>query len=169
MSIKKILSTIVLVSIMILAGTAFPSSAARTPSGNLSPNPAPALYRLGSEVHISTPSSPLDANRHRPAVAHNWQHHEYLVIWHNQWPGNRDIYAQRVSEDGALVGPWFAVSAGAGDRFHPTVAYNATNDEYLVIWQYEVSSGVYEVWGRRITWNAANLHLPQYAEFKIFS
>jgi hypothetical protein len=168
MSVKRILSTIVLASVVILAEEAIPSGAARMRSSSLSPSLAPAMYQ-GPEVQISTPSSPIDADRHKPAVAHNWKHHEYLVVWHNQWPGNRDIYAQRVSESGQLTGPWFAVSYDSGDRFHPAVAYNATNDEYLVVWQHEISSNVYEVWGRRITWNGANLHLPQYAEFKIFS
>ena len=117
MSFKKILPTIVLASVVILAGGAIPGSAARTRAGSLGPSLAPAMYQLGAEVQISTPSSPTDADRHKPAVAHNWNHHEYLVVWHNQWPGNRDIYAQRVSESGKLVGPWFAVSAGTNDRY----------------------------------------------------
>jgi hypothetical protein len=153
MSVKKILPTIVLASVVILAGGAIPGSTARTRSGSLSPSLAPAMYHLGPEVQISTPSSPIDADRHKPAVAYNWKHHEYLVVWHNQWPGNRDIYAQRVSDSGELVGPWFAVSAGPNDRFQPAVAYNATNDEYLVVWMYEASPDVYEIWGKIISWN----------------
>jgi len=154
MAIKKILLTIVLASVVILAGGSIPGSAARTRSGSLAPSPAPAMiYQLGPEVQISTPSSPLDADRHKPAVAHNWNHREYLVVWHNQWPGNRDIYAQRVSESGKLLGPWFAVSAGPNDRFQPAVAYNAANDEYLVVWMYEASPDVYEIWGKIISWN----------------
>ena len=149
MAIKKILPTIVLASVVILAGGAIPGSA-----GSLGPSLAPAMmYHLGPEVQVSTPSWPTDADRHKPAVAHNWNHQEYLVVWHNQWPGNRDIYAQRVSERGKLVGPWFAVSAGPNDRFQPAVAYNAANDEYLVVWMYEASPDVYEIWGKIISWN----------------
>ena len=113
------------------------------------------LYRLGPEVQISTTSTPLDADRHRPAVAHNYKHKEYLVIWHNEWPGNRDIYAQRVSESGQRVGPWFAISSGPNDRVQPAVAYNATNDEYLVVWMQETGTdtNVYEIYGRVIAWN----------------
>jgi hypothetical protein len=153
MSAKKILPTIVLASVVILAGGAIPGSAARMRSGSLSPSLASAMYYLGPEIQISTPSSPIDADRHKPAVAHNWKHPEYLVVWHNQWPGNRDIYAQRVSDSGTLLGPWFAVSAGPNDRFQPAVAYNATNDEYLVVWMYEASPDVYEIWGKIISWN----------------
>jgi hypothetical protein len=92
-----------------------------------------ASYLLGPDVQISTPSTPGDADRYKPAVAYNYIHHEYLVVWHNTWPGgHRDIYAQRVSESGKLLGPWFAISAGSNDRLQPAVAYNATNDEYLI-------------------------------------
>lgn len=153
MSARNIWSTIVLTSVVILVGGALPSIAAHTHAGIFSANVALAMYHLGPEVQISTPSSPLDADRHKPDVAYNWRHDEYLVIWHNQWPGNRDIYAQRVSGNGKLVGPWFAVSAGANDRFQPSVAYNATTDEYLVVWMYEASANVYEVWGKIISWN----------------
>jgi hypothetical protein len=126
---------------------------------------ASALYNLGSEVQISTPSSPPDADRHNPAVAYNWRRHEYLVLWQNQWPGNRDIYAQRVSESGELIGSWFAVSAGPGDRIQPSVAYSATDNEYFVTWMKEVSPDVYEIWGRIIAWNNSY----QRPEFKIIS
>ena len=128
------------------------------------------LYRLGPEVRISTPSTPLDANRHVPAVAHNYKHKEYLVAWHNEWPGGgRDIYAQRVSENGAKIGGWFCITTGAGsdlkNRAQPAVAYSATDDEYLVVWMKEVSTDVYEIWGRIIAWNGGYMR----NEFKIIS
>jgi hypothetical protein len=141
------------------------SSVAHTPSGSLSPNLAPTMYHLGSELQISTPSTPIDANRHKPAVAYNWKHNQYLVAWHNQWPGSRDIYAQRVSTSGKLVGPWFAVSTGSGDRAQPAIAYSATDDEYLVVWMQEVSSDENEIWGRIIAWNGSYMYAP----FKIIS
>jgi hypothetical protein len=174
MPTRRILSVVLIVGVMMLAAGISPrmagptrarpptqasvtvpdsDNAVRMRSGSPAPDLGSAMYRLGSELQISTPSSPLDADRHKPAVAYNWRHNQYLVVWHNQWPGNRDIYAQRVSDSGTLVGPWFAVSAGPGDRLQPAVAYNATNDEYLVVWMYEVSADVYEVWGRAIAWD----------------
>lgn len=157
MSAKGVLLPILLACVVMLAWGPMPSGA------------APSADALGPEFQISTPSLPIDAERHWPAVAHSWGHHEYLVVWHNKWPTNLDIYAQRVSETGQLVGPWFAVSYGADDRFNAELAYNATNDEYLVVWEREVAPNVTEVWGRRLKWNGADMGLPQYAEFKIFS
>jgi len=112
------------------------------------------MYRFSPEVQLS-PSPQCDtSDEHTPAVAYNYVHHEYLVVWHNEWPaGGKDIYAQRVSDTGQLVGSWFAITSGAGDRFQPAVAYNAMNDEYLVVWMYEASADVYEIWGRAIAWN----------------
>jgi hypothetical protein len=115
--------------------------------------PLPSMYLLGSEVQISTPSIPIDANRHQPAVAYNYLHREFLVVWQNEWSGSWDIYAQRVSLAGQKVGSWFCITTGAEDRIQPAVAYNATNDEYLIVWMKEASSNVYEIWGRAIAWN----------------
>ncbi len=113
------------------------------------------MYRLGAEVQISTPSTPLDAHRHLPAVVHNRNHKEYLVVWHNEWPGSRDIYAQRVSESGAKIGGWFCITTGAKDRFQPALAYSATDDEYLIVWMQEddTRANVYNIRGRIIAWN----------------
>jgi len=115
---------------------------------------------LTDEIQISTASTPNDAERHRPAIAHNYVNDQHLVVWLNNWQsGHRDIYAQRVSEEGQLVGGWFAVSAGTNDRTQPAVAFNATNDEYLVVWMYDVNGdgSKYEIWGRVVAWNGSYL------------
>lgn len=125
-----------------------------------------ARSHLGSEIQISLPTSP-ECDRYRPAVAYNWRHDEYLVVWHNTWSGgHRDIYGRRVSESGQLLS-WFAISAGPNDRAQPAVAYNATNDEYLVVWMYNANGdgSTYEIWGRTIAWNGSY----QNPEFQIIT
>lgn len=123
---------------------------------------APAMYRLGAELQLSPDGS---GDRYLPAVAYNYNHGEYLVVWHNTWPGGgRDIYARRVSSSGKVLS-WFAVSAGANERFQPAVAYNGYTDEYLVVWMYEASPNVYEIWGRIIPWNGPGTN----ADFQIIS
>ena len=121
------------------------------------------IYALGPEVQLS-PSPQCDtSDEHAPAVAYNYVHKEYLVVWDNEWPGgSRDIYARRVSESGQILS-WFAISTGANNRLWPAVAYNATNGEYLIVWMKEVSSDVYEIWGRIIPWNGPGTN----AEFRI--
>ena len=150
----------------LLAGTLAPMATARESvwrADRVSPAAAP---RLGDEIQISLPTSP-ECDRYKPRVAYNWHHDEYLVVWHNTWPsGHRDIYARRVSASGQLL-TWFSVSAGANDRAQPAVAYNATTDEYLVVWMYNANGdgSTYEIWGRTIAWNGAY----QNPEFQIIT
>jgi hypothetical protein len=151
-----------------LALRAVPGSAARSQPSDLS---SAAVHRLGAEMRLS-PSPECDSDpQWSPEVAYNPTHKEYLVVWYNEWGGaeDKDIYARRVSEGGQVLS-WFSVATGlnGGDgknRFMPSVAYNAANDEYLVVWQYEVGSGVYEIWGRRIPWDGPG----SYPEFLIIA
>ncbi len=83
------------------------------------------------------PISELDYDQVHVAVAYNSQNDEYLAVWHNEWPSNKDIYGQRISSSGALNGNWFPISVGAGDRYLPDVAYNDDRNEYLVVWEHD--------------------------------
>ena len=111
-----------------------------------------ASWHLGSEIVISAENNV----QHLPAVAYNSKHHEYLVVWHNEWSGGRtDIYAQRVTEAGE-VKSWFAVTADPHkDRAQPAVAYDPVNDRYLVVWTYDYSGNGtdWDVYGRFIPWD----------------
>jgi len=70
-----------------------------------------------------------------PAVAYNSTRDQYLVVWYNDRPGNDDIQAQRLDKNGKLVGSRFFISAGPDhERSFPDVAYDSTNDQYLVVW-----------------------------------
>lgn len=82
--------------------------------------------------------SDLDHDQVESAVAYAPPRDEALVVWTNDWPGNDDLYAQRVSASGELVGGWFAVSFGAGaERRRPAVAYNTRTDAYIVVWEHD--------------------------------
>ncbi len=140
---------------------------ASTPSGGHNPDGSlVATSHLGGEIQISLPTTP-ECDRYKPSVAYDWRHDEYLVVWHNTWPdGHRDIYARRVSASGQLLS-WFSVSAGANDRAQPAAAYNASTDEYLLVWMYNANGdgSTYEIWGRTIAWNGAY----QNPEFQIIT
>jgi hypothetical protein len=87
---------------------------------------------IGSRFVIRNDGSATEVE---PAVAYNSQRQEYLVVWHNEWPANKDIYGQRVARDGGLAGPWFAISPTGGTRYNPDMAYNSGHDEYLAVWE----------------------------------
>ena len=159
---KYALSILLTAGVVMLATSGTLPAAAIAPEAKVPPggdNPGGSLAAtsyLGGEIQISLPTSP-ECDRYKPSIAYNWQHDEYLVVWHNTWPsGHRDIYARRVSASGQLLS-WFSVSAGTNDRAQPAAAYNATTDEYLVVWMYNANgdSSTYEIWGRTIAWNGA--------------
>ena len=61
---------------------------------------------------------------------------EYLVLWTDEIPGSRgwDLYGQRVSTTGALVGGVIPVSEAPGQQFLPCAAYDPVHDRFLVTW-----------------------------------
>ena len=111
------------------------------------------------------------------AVAYNSTANEYLVVWRgddNTAPLVNDeyeVFGQRVdAATGAQIGADFRLSdmGPAGDpnydAFDPTVAYNRTSNQYLVVWYGDddtppLVDGEYEVFGQRFA-PAYRLHLP---------
>jgi hypothetical protein len=159
---KRILLITMIISVFVVALGTISSSARLAPSLEPERDLAPDFYRLDVEIQLSPDGN---AERYHPAVAFNYLHNEYMVVWHNTWPGGqRDIYARRMSTTGEVF-PWFCVTTGGSERFQPAIAYNSANDEYLVVWMQEASADVYEIWGRIIPYNAPGSN----ADFKIIS
>ena len=120
---------------------------------------------LGEEIVISA----LDNEQYLPSVAYNSNHDEYLVVWHNKWGANRDIYAQRINGKGELLS-WFAVGPTAplnpypNDRVQPSVAYDPMNDRYLIVWAYDTSGNGsnYDIHGVFVNWDGPIQGLHQF-------
>ena len=156
---KRVLFITLVASVITLAVVVVPGSARLEPPRESSSKLPSPLYRFGEEVKLSPDGN---AERYQPQVAYNYQHDQYLVVWHNTWSGSRDVYARRVSSTGQTLS-WWTVTTGANDRLQPAVAYNATADEYLVVWMYEASANVFEIWGRLVAWDGAYMN----SEFRI--
>jgi len=108
-----------------------------------------------------------------PAVAYNSTNNEYLVVWNSPDDtlvfGDREIFGQRVNAaTGAQAGENDFCLSDMGPHDKPpdskynaanaAVAYNSTNNEYLVVWQGEDGTGEmvndeWEIFGQRV--NAA--------------
>lgn len=122
----------------------------------------------------------------RPAVAYNSAANEYLVVYEGDRripfptcpmgsPIEREIFRQRIdAETGMLLGSGASISQSGPtcDDTHaaasPAVAYNATNDEYLVVWSGDDDSGglvddEFEIFGQRLN----NLGNPIGGNFRI--
>lgn len=120
---------------------------------------------LGTEIIISA----LDNEQFLPAAAYNPIHDEYLVVWHNRWGANGDIYAQRLNGRGELLS-WFAVGPTAplnpypNNRAQPSVAYDYINDRYLVVWAYDTSGNGsnWDIHGIFVNWDGPIQGLHQF-------
>jgi hypothetical protein len=105
---------------------------------------------LGSEFPISTASGAQDY----PAVAYNSTDNQYLVVWEDERAGssNEDIYGQRVSSSGALLGSNFPISTASGRQAQTEVAYNSTSNEYMVVWHDQRNgSSDFDIYGQRVS------------------
>jgi hypothetical protein len=116
------------------------------------------------------PDGVLSYGAGEPAVAYNLEDNEYLVVWHgidNTPPlvaDEYEIFGQRLNAaTGAEVGtndyrlsdmgPNGNIDYGA---FNPSVAYNSTNYEYLVVWYGDdntapLVNGEFEIFGQRLS------------------
>ncbi len=108
------------------------------------------ISRVGDEITVYNEPSLVEAS---PAIAYNDIRHEYLAVWYNDRPGNDDIRARRIAQDGRLLGgPFYISAAGDGiDRRYPRVAFNIKSDQYLVVWEHQDISSGYSIHGRRVS------------------
>jgi hypothetical protein len=85
--------------------------------------------------------------RTHPVMAFNGTH--YLVVWRSTRGSWSDIYATRVSQEGAVLDPrGIAVSNGPGNKADPSVASNGT--DFLVVWS-QMYGGNWNIRGTRVT------------------
>lgn len=155
MFVKKIVLIGALISIFLIVGNKAKLVTAVTANPNTVFTTS-SLPIISSDITISA----LDNEQYLPAVAYNWKHDEYLVVWHNKWGANRDIYAQRISGQGELKS-WFAVGPTApltpypNDRAQPSVAYDPVNDRYFVAWAYDTSGNDtnWDIHGVFVNWD----------------
>jgi hypothetical protein len=90
-----------------------------------------------------------------PAVAFNATAGEYLVVWSDgRDSSSYDIFGRRMSAAGATLGPDFRISGpkAVSHETWPDIAWNATRNEYLVVWGDDraTTSRGRDIFGRRL-------------------
>lgn len=107
-----------------------------------------------------------ELGNYAPAVAYNSQRGEFLVAWHRLRSDNcHEIVGRRVAEGGAPLGGEFIIASGffGEQRAYPALAYNATQNDYAVVYLAAGYAGplvpgqVNEVRGRAVSWNGGTL------------
>lgn len=87
-----------------------------------------------------------------PALGYSFASTSYLVIWQHQWAANTwtAINGRLVFHDGAPVLEPFSISQAAKSASAPDIAYNATNGQFLVVWELEYSATDHDIYARLI-------------------
>ena len=93
-----------------------------------------------------------------PAIAYNSSNNEYLVVWEDQRNatvgdarGQKDIYAQRISGQGDLLGHNFSICSVADNQETPSVAYNSADNKYLVAWHDKRNGSNADIYAQRVS------------------
>jgi len=106
---------------------------------------------------VVEPRSVGPGDERNPAVAYNSNADQYLAVWedgrHYSTRGT-DIYGQRLAADGSRIGGAFRISGilATSSEYNPAVAYNATANQYLIVWEDYRDSGTRgsDIYGRRV-------------------
>jgi len=80
------------------------------------------------------PIATAPGDQQHPDIVYNSANGEYLVVWQDLRHGDWDIYGRRVSSDCAQLDSDFPISRVAGRQWHPAVAYNSVDNQYLAVW-----------------------------------
>jgi hypothetical protein len=110
----------------------------------------------GSELRVNGGTG-LDGQEH-PAVGYSPAAGTFLVVWsdgRDHETRGADIRGRLVLPTGAMAGPDFRISGrnATADERDPSLAYNATADEYLVVWTDERNFGgplAWDIYARRV-------------------
>lgn len=103
---------------------------------------------IGSNIDLSTDKT---NQRDSPAIAYNGLDNEYMVAWNDgRKAGGSDVFGQRVSATGALLGANFPIIELAQAQIHPFLAHNRRDNEYLVAWRTQEFGAFNQGYGRLI-------------------
>ena len=128
-------------------------------------------YSKSTNPHLESAQSPVlgeyidiqvdGLENLEPAVIYNSKHKEFLVVWYTkQGALTWDIWARRVGINGNLGSIFNVASVEAKHLTQPDVAYSPVQDEYLVVYNYEVTSSDTDIYGTRFKWDGSLIGAP---------
>jgi uncharacterized repeat protein (TIGR01451 family) len=137
-------------------GSSRSNSLSSLTADRLTTSPLPlTLELIGDNFDLSSGAT---TQRVSPFVAYNSTNNEYMVVWFDyRNPYNNDVFGQRVSATGTLLGTNIPVIELAEAQVDPFVAYDSINNEYLAAWKTQQYGCFNCTYGRRISGNGTPL------------
>jgi hypothetical protein len=113
--------------------------------------PLPALAAWPSDPLVNVPLCTETGDQTTPAIASDGAGGA-IVAWDDERTGNRDIYAQRISADGAPL--WtpggVALSSPAGDQANPTIIADGAGGA-IVTWHDIRSGTTFDIYAQKVS------------------
>ncbi len=76
---------------------------------------------------------------------------DYLVVWEvDAGGGNLDVWGQYVALSGQKLGEPFPIATSSKPEYAARVAYNAQDDEFLVVYEYGYQADDHDIRGQRV-------------------
>jgi hypothetical protein len=118
-------------------------------------------FRISNTTDLGKVNTSFVRTSAQADVAWNSVNNQYLVVWKGMGQPEDvvkiEVYGQLLKANGEAIGNDFRISetTNQGNNFHanaPAVAYNRSNNQYLVVWSGDFENeSQSEVWGRGIT------------------
>lgn len=118
-------------------------------------------FRISHTTDLGKVNTSFVRASNQAHVAWNSVNNQYLVIWSGMGQPEDvvklEIYGQLLTSGGEAIGHNFRISdtTDQGDNFQagtPDVAYNSTNNQYLVVWSGGFKDAYqFEIWGQGLT------------------
>ena len=110
---------------------------------------------LGTNFKVNDDSE--SAEQYSPGVAMD-VFGNFVVTWDDTRYGDHDIYAQRYSSFGSLMGSNFRVNddPGYADQEYPSVAMGGPSSNFVIAWD-DYRSGDHDIYGQRYDFSGAPL------------
>lgn len=108
-----------------------------------------ASQPYAQEIVVSASTS----NEQIEAIAYNSVRGEMLLVWSvDAGEGNYDVWGRRASFCGAFrwLGEAFPIANTANSERVAAAAFNSSDNDYLVVYEYQFSQHDSDIWGQRV-------------------
>lgn len=111
---------------------------------------------VGDTILISARTNA--SNEGHPNVVYNATQQQYLITWHAFTDNSWDIWSQRLSDAGQMIGQNARLSHSQSNEFYPKAVHHDARDQYAVIWTDTRAGATASAFAQRL--NAAAEPLP---------